>query len=376
MHTCTTRRRKGKPVNGLKKTPLYHEHERLGAQMAPFGGWMMPIQYGGILAEHRWCRESAALFDTSHMGELLFRGDFVDSGLESLFTFRVGAIAIGRCRYGFLLNDGGGVVDDLTVYRMADDEAMIVVNAGPADKDFSVIRDAVAGRGFLENATGRTGKLDLQGPLSREVLAAVFGPEIGDIPFFGFRRLNVAGSEALVSRTGYTGELGYEIYLEADRLPTVWQQLLEDDRVRPAGLGARDLLRLELGYSLYGSDLDESTTPLEAGLERFVDFSRDFVGREALLCRQAQVPARLKAAFKVSSRRTPRHGYRIFCQGEPVGEVTSGAFSPMLGRGIGLGYVKPSAAARGTLLEIRHESVVMEAVVVNLPFYREGSLRM
>ncbi len=362
-------------MNDLKKTPLFHEHERIGAQMAPFGGWIMPIQYCGILAEHRWCRESVALFDTSHMGELLFRGDAVGSGLESLLSFRISTIAVGRCRYGFLLNDAGGVVDDLTVYRMADDEAMIVVNAGPADKDFSVIRGAVAGRGFLENATGRTGKLDLQGPLSREVLAALFGREVGEIPFFGFRRLNAAGAEVLVSRTGYTGELGYEICLEADRLPTLWQQLLEDDRVRPAGLGARDLLRLELGYSLYGSDLDESTTPLEAGLERFVDFSREFVGREALLAQRDRGLSRIRAAFRVSSRRTPRHGYRIFRRGEPVGEVTSGAFSPMLGCGIGLGYVKPSAAARGTLLAIRHESVVMEAVVMELPFYRGGSLR-
>ncbi len=359
----------------LKKTPLVQQHERLGAQMAPFGGWLMPIQYGGILAEHRWCRESAALFDTSHMGELLFSGDCVDSGLESLFTFGVGSIAIGRCRYGFLLNDAGGVVDDLTVYRLSGDEAMIVVNAGPADKDFSVIGGALSGKGMLENATGRTGKLDLQGPRSREVLAELAGPGIGEIPFFGFRNMNVLGEPVLVSRTGYTGELGYELYLGADRLPELWQRLLEDDRVRPAGLGARDLLRLEMGYSLYGNDLNESTTPLEAGLERFVDFSRRFIGREALIAQRAEGPSRVRAAFRVSSRRTPRHGYRIFHQDEPVGEVTSGAFSPMLGCGIGLGFVTPSAAGCGTLLEIRHETVTMEATVVALPFYRGGSLR-
>jgi aminomethyltransferase len=362
-------------MEDLKKTPLFHEHERLGAQMAPFGGWLMPIQYGGILAEHRWCRESAALFDTSHMGELHFSGDFVDCGMESMFTFRVGTIGIGRCRYGFLLNPDGGVVDDLTVYRLSEGEALIVVNAGPADKDFSVIREALAGRGLLENATAGTGKLDLQGPRSRDVLAVLAGPEIGEIPFFGFRRLKIQGMDALVSRTGYTGELGYEIYLEADRLPELWQRLLEDDRVRPAGLGARDLLRLEMGYSLYGNDLDESTTPLEAGLERFVDFSREFIGREALLSQRDHGPSRLKAAFRVSSRRTPRHGYRIFHEGEPVGEVTSGAFSPMLGCGIGLGYVMPHAAGCGTMLEIRHESVVMDASVVELPFYHGGSLR-
>jgi len=362
-------------MDNLKKTPLIEDHERLNARLAPFGGWLMPIQYDGILGEHRWCRESAALFDTCHMGEFVFRGELDASGIGRLFSFRLDTIPIGRCRYGFLLNDEGGIIDDLTVYRRASDEVMMVVNAGPAESDFVAIRAGLPAGLFLEDRTLMTGKLDIQGPRSREVLADILGGEVGDIPFFGFRHMNLLGTEAVVSRTGYTGELGYELYLASDRVVELWRLLLGDSRVKPAGLGARDLLRLEMGYSLYGSDLDATTTPLEAGLERFVDFTREFTGRAALLRQREQGLRRVRAAFRVASRRAPRHGYEIFCQGTPVGTVTSGAFSPMLGCGIGMGYVTTESARPGTLLEIRHEGVALEATVVELPFYREGSLR-
>lgn len=362
-------------MDNLKQTPLIPEHRHLNARLAPFGGWLMPIQYESILAEHRWCRESASLFDTCHMGEISFRGDLGEQGLGRLFSFRTDTIASGRCRYGFLLNDEGGILDDLTVYRTAADGVMMVVNAAPAEKDFAAIRAGLPEGALLEDLTLTTGKLDLQGPRSREVLAGVCGRVIEEIPFFGFRRLELLGAEALVSRTGYTGELGYEIYLPADRVAELWRTLLMDERVRPAGLGARDLLRLEMGYSLYGNDLDETTTPLEAGLERFVDFTREFVGLEALLRQQRQGLRRIKTAFRVASRRAPRHGYGIFVGGKPVGTVTSGAFSPVLECGIGMGYVTPEHALPGTQLEVRHEGVLLEATVVELPFYLEGSLR-
>jgi len=362
-------------MDTLKTTPLLDFHRRLGARLAPFGGWLMPIQYEGILAEHRWCRESAALFDTCHMGEFIFRGDLGAAGIGSLFSFRLDTIPIGRCRYGFLLHEDGGIVDDLTVYRTDSDGVMIVVNAGPAESDFEAIRAGLPPGACLEDRTLSTGKLDIQGPRSREVLVGVLGREVADIPFFGFRRMHLLGSDGIVSRTGYTGELGYEIYLEGDRVAELWRALLEDGRVKPAGLGSRDLLRLEMGYSLYGNDLDETTTPLEAGLERFVDFTRDFVGRDALLRQRSEGVRRLRAAFRVSSRRAPRHGYEIVGRGTRVGTVTSGAFSPMLGCGIGMGYVSPESAHPGTPLEIRSEGVAMDATVVELPFYRDGSLR-
>jgi aminomethyltransferase len=359
----------------LKTTPLLAEHERLHALIAPFGGWNMPIQYEGIIAEHRWCREEAALFDICHMGEFLYKGDIEAGGLEDVFTFSVKSIPVGRSRYGFLLNDKGGVIDDLIVFRLAEDEAMVVVNAATIANDFSVIRSRLKPDADFTDISAATGKLDLQGPRSREVLVEAFGPEIGQIPYFKFIRTTILGVPAIVSRTGYTGELGYEIFLPAEKVVELWERLLADKRVKPAGLGARDVLRLEVGYSLYGSDIDEETTPLEAGLSAFVNFDKEFVGKTALLQQREAGLTRTKVAFQVGSRRSPRHHYEICFEGETVGHVTSGVFSPMLGCGIGIGFVRPEVAALGASLTIRHDKVSMEATVVDLPFYRDGSLR-
>ena len=362
-------------MEDLKATPLRSHHEELKALMAPFGGWLMPIQYAGIIAEHKWCREKAALFDICHMGEFIFTGDIVAEGLEDVFTFSVKGIPVGRSRYGFLLNEAGGVIDDLIVFRLAEDEVMVVVNGATIENDFSVIRSRLNQAAQLTNISDQTGKLDLQGPLSREILVGLFGSGIGSIPFFKFIRTRILGVDAIVSRTGYTGELGYEIFLPAHKVTELWELLLLDPRVAPAGLGSRDLLRLEVGYSLYGSDLDEETTPLAAGLSSFVNLDKEFIGKEALLKEQQAGPAAVKVAFRVNSRRAPRHHYEIFHEGAKVGSVTSGAFSPMLSCGVGLGFVKPEAAALGSKLTIRHDRVEMEAVVVELPFYAGGSLR-
>ena len=337
-------------MENLQQTPLFDRHVGLHALIAPFGGWNMPIQYEGILAEHRWCREKAALFDICHMGEFLYQGDIAAGGLEDVFTFSVKGIPIGRSRYGFLLNERGGIIDDLIVFRLAEDQAMVVVNAATIANDFAVIRSRLRPDARFSDITAATGKLDLQGPLARQVLVDTLGAEIGAIPYFKFIRTTVLGAEAIVSRTGYTGELGYELFLPADKVVELWDLLLADGRVKPAGLGARDVLRLEVGYSLYGSDIDVTTTPLEAGLETFVNFDKDFIGKEALLRQKTEGLARVKTAFRVGSRRSPRHHYEIVSEGEAVGTVTSGVFSPMLGCGIGIGYVKPAVAAIGAPL--------------------------
>ena len=360
----------------LKKTPLFQEHQQLKALMAPFGGWEMPIQYaGGIIAEHRWCREEAALFDICHMGEFLYEGDFEAGGLEGVFTFSVKSIPVGRSRYGFLLNESGGVIDDLIVFRLGLEKAMVVVNAATIANDFSVISSRLTGIASFTDISDVTAKLDLQGPHARAVLTRFFGDELGDIPYFTFRESSILGVTAIISRTGYTGELGYELFLPGDKGRELWELLLSDERVRPVGLGARDLLRLEVGYSLYGSDIDQATTPLEAGLNSFVNFAKEFQGKGALLKQQQEGVPRIKVAFKVASRRSPRHGYDIFSREEKVGIVTSGAFSPMLSSGIGIGFVPPAMAAIGSSLTIRHEKVCMEATICELPFYRDGSLR-
>jgi aminomethyltransferase len=267
------------------------------------------------------------------------------------------------------------VIDDLIVFRLAENEVMIVVNAATTTNDFSVIRSRLKPGAKLTDISDVTGKVDLQGPLSREIMVEHFGPQIGEIPFFKFIKTTILGVDALVSRTGYTGELGYEIFIPSSKIPELWELLLKDPRVKPAGLGARDLLRLEVGYSLYGNDLDETTTPLSAGLMSFVNMDKEFIGKKALIEEQQQGPALVKIAFKATSRRSPRHHYQILAGGNQVGSVTSGAFSPMLSCGIGLGLVKPEAAAIGSKLSIRHEKVEMEAEVVELPFYTGGSLR-
>jgi aminomethyltransferase len=361
-------------MDNLKITPLNGAHRAMNALMAPFGGWDMPIQYEGIIAEHRACREQAALFDICHMGEFIFTGDLVKDGLEDIFTFSVISIPVGRSRYGFLLNEKGGIIDDLIVFRMAEDKVMIVVNAATAPNDFAVIQSRLSG-GSLEDITAATGKLDLQGPFAREVMLRFFEPAACNLPYFKFTSTTILGVEAIVSRTGYTGELGFEIFLPADKVLELWNLLLSDDRVKPAGLGSRDLLRLEVGYSLYGSDLSETITPLEAGLESFVNFDKNFIGKEALQQQQAQGLTRIKAAFKVSSRRSPRHDYQIVSKDAPVGIVTSGAFSPMLGCGIGIGFVPLELSAVGTPLKISHDKVAMDAEVCKLPFFNSGSLR-
>ncbi|MDD2580633.1 MAG: glycine cleavage system aminomethyltransferase GcvT [Desulfuromonadaceae bacterium] len=358
----------------LQATPICTRHRALNALMAPFGGWDMPIQYEGIIAEHSWCRTQAALFDICHMGEFLFQGDFEADGLEDVFTFSVKTIPVGRSRYGFLLNEGGGIIDDLIVFRLAGDKVMIVVNAATAPKDFAVIQRRLRG-GVFTDITSDTGKLDLQGPLSRYVMVELLGEEVATIPYFKFITMNILGVEAIVSRTGYTGELGYEIFIPSEKVCELWDLLLTDERVKPAGLGARDVLRLEVGYSLYGSDIDEETTPLEAGLEGFVNFDKSFVGKEALLRSKEQGVARKKVAFEVAGRRSPRHHYEICFAGESVGSVTSGVFSPMLGKGIGIGFIRPELASIGTPLTIRHERVSMDATVCELPFFRDGSIR-
>lgn len=358
----------------LKSTPLSKQHRELQALMAPFGGWEMPIQYEGIIAEHAWCRSKASLFDICHMGEFLFEGNFDRDGLEDVFTFSVKTIPVGRSRYGFLLNDRGGVIDDLIVFRLAPEKAMIVVNAATADNDFAVISSRLKG-GAFSNISSQTGKLDIQGPLSREVMVSAFGEQIAQIPYFKFIEMQILGVDAIISRTGYTGELGYEIFLPSSKVVELWDTMLKDERVKPAGLGARDVLRLEVGYSLYGSDIDEDTTPLEAGLENFVNLDKNFVGKEALLLQKKQGLLRKRIAFEVSGRRSPRHHYEIFSGEESVGIVTSGVYSPMLGRGIGMGFVSPAIGTVGTPVTVRHDRISMEAVTCELPFYKCGSLR-
>jgi aminomethyltransferase len=362
-------------MQDLLRTPLYSEHIRLNAKMAPFSGWEMPIQYSGILDEHLSCRKSAALFDICHMGEFYFRGNIERSGVEQAFTFRVSKLTPGRCGYGLMLNDTGGIIDDLIIYKLSAEELMIVVNASRRDKDFLNIGKFLNGSALFEDISDRTAKIDLQGPFSKDVLGNIIGKDALELKYFCFSVKDFLGEKLLYSRTGYTGEPGYELYIDSAKVRELWSAILKDSRVKPAGLGARDILRLEAGLSLYGYDLDENTTPIEAGLDAFVDFSKDFNGRQALLEQKERGIKKKKIAFITVSRRTPRPHYIISSGGSEIGSVTSGVFSPMLFRGIGLGYVESKYAETGTKLIIGQGNIEIEALVTVLPFYRSRSLR-
>jgi len=355
----------------MKLTPLYGEHKKLGAKLAPFGGWYMPISYEGILAEHRAARESAAVFDICHMGEFMFRGESQE--LDSAVTQDVSGLAPGKSRYGFLLNDKGGITDDLIIFRFDEKEFMIVVNAATSGNDYEALKKLLR-KGDLSDISAETAKIDLQGPLSRDVLKEALELDIG-LKYFNFAHFDIFGEKALVSRTGYTGELGYEIFINSSKAVDLWNKLLSDGRVKPAGLGARDILRLEMGYSLYGHDIDGETTPDEAGLDMFVDYEKEFAGKKALLARKAAGAGKKKIAFKSEGRRSPRAHYRILSGGKDIGEVTSGVFSPSLSCGIGLGFIKAGSQVAGDIIISDGGRVKLKAGITETPFLKETTLR-
>ena len=359
----------------LKFTPLVNQHKKLKAQMAPFGGWLMPIQYSGIIREHNWTRRYASLFDICHMGEFIVQGDARETNLENIITFNLQNMPLGSCHYGFMLNEKGGLIDDLIVYRLGREEWMIVVNAAPTLNDAEHIKKHLSNSASFKNISDFQAKLDLQGPESENVLKALAGDGIARLSYYTFSRFNILGEECIVSRTGYTGELGYEIYISAKNVEQLWNKLLEDERVNPAGLGARDTLRLEMGYVLYGQDLDQNTTPLEAGMDKFLDFNKDFIGRDALLKQREQGISRSLVRLRANSRRSPRHNYKIFKGQTEIGFVTSGSFSPSLSCAIGMGYVDSKYNQLGSEVTIRQDRIEIEASIVEKPFYKNGTAK-
>ena len=356
----------------LQKTPLYADHIALGAKMAPFGGWLMPIQYEGILAEHFHTRKVVSVFDICHMGEFILDTDDSLNGLDRIVTQNISTMPVGSCRYGFMLNDKGGIIDDLIVYRLKDSSWMLVVNAATIAGDEANIRKNLTGRYQFNNVSSITGKLDVQGPLSLETLKPIAGNKIEKLGYYTFTEFDLFGSNAIISRTGYTGELGYEIYGPNENIAKLWSLLLKDPRVKPAGLGARDTLRLEMGYPLYGQDIDLVHTPVAAGLDKFVDLSKDFIGKDALLAEKKSGPKEHLIYFKADSRRSPRHGFGIYSGQNRIGTVTSGSFSPSLGVGIGIGYVSGNYPI-GTSLMVKEATTEIPVVIVDKPFYKRSS---
>jgi aminomethyltransferase len=360
--------------DSLLKTPLYNEHVSLGAKIAAFGGWLMPIQYEGILLEHAHTRNKVSVFDICHMGEFMLEADAQESGLDALLTQNIIDMPVGSCRYGFMLNDKGGVIDDLVVYRLEGRSWMLVVNAATTPVDEAHLKKHLRPGVLLRNVSSITAKLDLQGPGSLEVIRGLVGEGAGKLRYYTFGRFHLLGEDVIISRTGYTGELGFEIYSPASSVVRLWRKLLEDKRVKPAGLGCRDTLRLEMGYPLYGHDLDQDHNPLEAGLDKFVDFSKEFLGKSALLKAHSQGAAFHALFFAADSRRSPRSGFGIYSFDKRIGTVTSGSFSPSLSVGIGMGYVD-RALAPGEKITVKDGATVIPATVVNKPFYTKKGVQ-
>ncbi|MFZ5633131.1 MAG: glycine cleavage system aminomethyltransferase GcvT [Bacillota bacterium] len=357
----------------LKKTPLYEVHVAAGARMVPFGGWMMPVQYRDILEEHRAVRERAGLFDVSHMGEIIIRGPQAESLIQGLVTNDISAMEDGQVIYSPMCNQGGGVIDDLLVYRLEAGHYMLVVNAANTAGDLAWIKNQAAGKVEVSDVTGRTALLALQGPRAVEVLRplARFNPDA--LGYYRFTRGRVAGMECIVSRTGYTGEDGFELYLDAADGVKLWQALMESGEntgLVPAGLGARDTLRFEASMPLYGQELDDKTTPLEAGLGRFVMPEKGpFVGREALRKQREEGLSRKLAGLSMLDRGVPRAHYPVIIGEETAGVVTSGGYAPTLDAYLAMAYVPPGVNA-GDKVAVLIRGKKCGARVTPLPFYK------
>ena len=306
------------------------------------------------------------------MGEFMIKGDAKACGLDAIVIQTVADMPVNTCRYGAMLNDSGGVIDDLIVYRKGPQDWMIVVNAANIEKDARHFRANLNATAYFEDASFKTAKLDVQGPKSRDVLK-VFAPGIEKLTYYTFDQFQITGIPCLNSRTGYTGELGYEIYCPWEKAKEIWKTILDDDRVKPTGLGVRDVLRVEMCYSLYGHELDETISPLEAGLGKFIDGTKNFIGRQALAAR----PRGRTIGYLVSaSRKSPRAGNKIFdAAGNEIGVVTSGTFSPALSAGIGIGFMSPKPKDAGVEVFFGDEESKAAAVVAKRPFYKNGSLK-
>jgi aminomethyltransferase len=356
----------------LRHTPFHDIHAALGAKLVPFAGYEMPVQYAtGITAEHKAVREGCGLFDVSHMGEFMVRGKDAVRFVNHITSNDVEALEVGQVQYSTILNQSGTIEDDCLVYRYTD-RVMMVVNASNREKDFEHIsRYTAPFEVTLEDISDDVALLALQGPNAERILSGLTDTKLGDIKYYHFDEGEIAGMPAMISRTGYTGEDGFELYFRPEYAARMWDALTENTGVTPTGLGARDTLRLEAGLALYGNDIDSTTTPLEANLGWLVKLNKgDFVGREALVAQKERGLERKLSGFVSRDKAFPRHGYGVFYKGTQHGLVRSGTVSPTLGTAIGTCYLPPEAAKEGTAIEIEIRGKRVPAEVVKMPFYR------
>lgn len=355
-------------IENLKKTPFCEMHKQSGAKMVPFGGWYMPVQYTGIVEEHNHVRTSCGVFDVSHMGEVRVKGENAEKFVQNLVTNDVSKMTEDQCLYTPMLYQNAGIVDDLLVYKLANDHFMLVINASNIDKDFKWMNENSLGV-ELTNVSDETAELAIQGPDAQKALQEVTEQDLSEIKFFNFKQIEIAGITSIVSRTGYTGEDGFEVYFNPKDAETMWKKLFEKGSelgLKPIGLGARDTLRLEAGLMLYGNDIDENVTPFEAPLKWTVKMDTEFIGKKAL---EEKEKKRKLTGFELLERAIPRHGNEIYINGEKFDLVTSGTFSPTLKKPIGFGFV-PKDLEKRSEIEIKIRDKMVKAKTCSHRFYK------
>ena len=355
----------------MNRTPLAEVHEKLNARMVDFSGWYLPVQYTGIVAEHFAVRQHCGIFDTCHMGRVFVSGPSAAEYLSQTLTVNAAAMSDGACRYGFLLNDAGGIIDDLIVYRISLNEFMVVINSATREGDLAQLQSHSMTGVTIEDVSEALAKIDVQGPTSPEILARVLGLDLSALRYFQFQEALYQGQRVFVSRTGYTGETGFEVYLPAACIVELWHKLIANGAT-PAGLGARDTLRLEAGLPLYGHEMNTTTTPLEAGFMRYIDLAREFIGVAALRAKSGAEPTVKLTPFMIEGRQSGRHGNKILISGQEAGWVTSGSFAPSLGYCIGFAYIQPAMLADKKVFQLDLGRKQLDACVTTSPFYNKS----
>ncbi len=355
-----------------QKTPLYETHQKLGAKIVDFHGWLMPIQYEGIVKEHHAVREKVGLFDICHMGEIWIEGEKAQAFLQRLLTNDVAKMNVGQCLYSPMCRPDGGIVDDTVSYKFSQNKFLLVVNASNIEKDFEWLKQNNLEKVILKNKSAQTGLLALQGPLAGKVYQKLFGKKLEAIEYYHFIETELKGVSLIVSRTGYTGEKGVEIFCQAENAVWLWEELMKagaEFGITPIGLGARDTLRLEMKFALYGNDITDETNPLEAGLGWTVALNKaDFIGKQALVQASEKKTGRRLVCFQLDEPGIARHGFKVWNETHPIGEVTSGTLSPVLNKSIGLAYVDLAHAKVGSSINVEVRSKKLKATVVKPPF--------
>ncbi len=364
----------------LLQTPLHDWHAAHGARMVDFGGWSMPVQYSSIVEEHNTCRNATALFDISHMGRLRFDGEAADKFLDHLCTRRINGLPLGKVRYSLICNENGGILDDVLVYHLREGDTpyyQMVVNASSCEKIVAWIEQHLTDDVEFVDQTTHTAMIAVQGPQAIAVAQSLTDVPLAEIGYYTGLHGMVAGHPAMISRTGYTGEDGVELTVSDDAAAAIWQALMDagaEVGIAPAGLGARDTLRLEAAMPLYGHELSEQIGPVQAGLNFAVNLKgRQFIGRDAIAAQKEDAALPVRVGLELTGRRVPREGYGVFDGDKQVGEVTSGTFSPTLEKPIAMAYVAPQFASAGTKLQVDIRGRREEMTVVDLPFYKRAS---